>query len=161
MQLGLLVIPLVLATVGLTWGALRLLVAVLDRWLKRHIRRADRRETDRAERAYRRVVEQFDTQELLVIGERSSGGADAHSARAAGVQPAAARTAAVSERPFGALGCPTVPGNVLAGQAGGQSETGRHRRVSAAETLPAPTSRSPRTPPSVPYRQGDGLRRAS
>jgi hypothetical protein len=160
-QLGL-VILLVLAIVAATFLLLRALLSVSDSWLKRHMRRSDRRHADRTQRAYRRVVGQFDTQELPRIVDRSSGGAEATArmVRVTGAQPAATRTAAVSERPHGAPGCPTEPGNVPAGQAGGQSGTGRHRRVLAAGTLPASTHHPAPRPGPAPVPGGE-LRRAS
>lgn len=138
MQLGVVTL-LVMAPAGMTKPPLRLPPAPASKWLKRHIYRVGGRQSDPAERAYRRVARQFEPQELPITTNEPSGGASpsAHFIRAAGAQPAASRRAAVSDRLFGALRCPTVPGNVPTGQAGGQPGTGRHRRVPAVGTLPA------------------------
>lgn len=133
------VTPLVMAPAGMTKRPLWLPPAPAKR-LKRHIHRIGGRRSGPAEPAYWRAVRQFEPQELPITINEPSGGASpsAHFIHAAGAQPAASRRAAVSDPPVGALGCPTAPGNVPTGQAGGQPGTGRHRRVLAVGTLPAP-----------------------
>jgi hypothetical protein len=113
--------------------------------LKRHMRRADNREADRTHRARERVLAQIPGHE----------NADGRSVPPTGHQPAAARTAAVSDRPLGASGCPTVRGNASASQPGGQSGAGRHRLAPTAEALPSSPRPRPQltSPPRRPGRE--------